>query len=95
MSDKQTITTTWQQKRASFPRPVLKALEAWQSSEGRVDTERMELAVEAYEDAEEICRQCDEPGCNNEGTSGWNHKDGDYRRTCHKHWEEYKNDTAT
>jgi hypothetical protein len=76
--------TTWRDKQAAMPKPILKALDAWKETEGRGDTERMECAIDAYEDAEKECQQCDEPGCTRTAGCGYPVPNG-YRRTCHEH----------
>ena len=50
-----------------------------------IETQRMIRAIEAYEEALEISRRCDEPGCTAEATCGFPTNEGGYRRTCGKH----------
>jgi len=91
---------TWQEKQAAKPDPIAAALQAFQPNGEPIpvrwpDTARdaMERAIEAYEAALELCRQCDEPGCTREASCGWpvSGVTGDgsagYRRTCYDHWD--------
>ena len=77
---------TWRDVQAARPDPVADALEAWHAAPDSPEYDRMSAAIDAHEDALEIYRRCDEPGCTREGTCGWP-TDGGYRRTCYKHWE--------
>lgn len=37
---------------------------------------------------------CDEDGCDDEPSSGWLSKRDGYRRTCHEHWVQLKEEHA-
>ena len=75
---------TYRNKQATHPDPLGAALTAWHANAG-TERDRMEAAIDAYEEASAACTQCDEPGCEREATCGWPVADG-YRRTCGEHW---------
>lgn len=77
---------TWQDKQAAQPDPIAAALAAWHLLPSDPQRTRMSDAIQAYEDALVLCRQCDEPGCEREASCGWPVPDG-YRRTCGEHMQ--------
>lgn len=74
---------TWRDKQAARRNVVLVALEAWYAAGGS-DFVRMANAIDAYNAALTLHRQCDEPGCEREANCGFA-VDGGYRRTCYEH----------
>ena len=85
MTDKP-ITTSWKDKQASKPNPLAMAVSRWNLNGNLPDLERMERAIESYEDASVYANECDEPGCTKESSCGWP-TEGGYRRTCYDHWK--------
>lgn len=77
--------TTWRDKKASHRNPLEMAVTSWHLNSNKADIERMEMAIEVYEDVLRECRECDEPGCTKEASCGWP-TEGEYRRTCHDHY---------
>jgi hypothetical protein len=75
--------TTWRDKQAARPDTIAKALEAWHATSAQ-ERERMIEAIDAYEEAERLYRQCDEPSCEREASCGFP-VEGGYRRTCYEH----------
>lgn len=77
-------TATWRDKQDSMPVPLEEALKAWKESPRTNELQRMEDAIDAYEEATTLCQQCDEPGCTQPAGIGYP-VPGGYRRTCSKH----------
>lgn len=80
--------TTWRDKQAAMPDAIAEAVAAWHKHEEFSDYYRMGEAIAAFEEAEKLTQQCDEPGCTKEAGIGYPLKDGSgYRRTCSDHWD--------
>lgn len=80
---------TWLDKQAAQPDPVLSALRALDVYlPTRGPYEAMRLAIDAYETAEKLRLECDDPGCDAPASIGAPCGDG-YRRTCayHSVWD--------
>jgi hypothetical protein len=78
------MTKTWRDKQTARPDPIASAVAAWEYSAERDPHVRMAEAIDAYDAAEAIVRQCDEPGCQREASCGFP-VEGGYRRTCYEH----------
>jgi hypothetical protein len=75
---------TWRDVQKSKPDPIACALAAWHATRYKSEHIRMVDAIDAYEAALEVSRQCDEPGCTKESSCGFP-VEGGYRRTCYDH----------
>ena len=85
---------TWQEVQAAKPDPHKAAVKAWHASSCSDDLGRMIDAIDAFEEAAAIYRQCDEPGCQRDGSCGWPVRGGGYRRTCFEHMRPDEPDPA-
>ena len=79
-----TSPATWQAKQSARPDALTAALAVWRATPG-AERDRMAAAIAAHNEAALMVRQCDEPGCDREGTWLAAAVQGISRRTCWQH----------